>query len=175
LTLSRFSLLRGRRSGTSATAELLKLTQFFNAVQMNGWPVEPLDVEVRHRHLEAAFAMLTLTDKVPYVFCQSRQRIKDVLEMCAIARGETLEQFAQRPGVFSIINTNTPLQYDVPMTVGVMDMARTANPPSPPVMAGAHAGDHRRGHGAQHGGGAVRRSLAQLVQPGAPVSAAARR
>ena len=83
-------LTRGRRSGTLADlAELLKLTQYFNVVQMNGWPVEPLDVEVRFRHLDAAFAMLTLTDKVPYVFCQSRQRIADVLALCAIARGET--------------------------------------------------------------------------------------
>jgi trimethylamine--corrinoid protein Co-methyltransferase len=133
-------LLRGRRSGTLADlSELLKLTQSFNVIQMNGWPVEPLDIEVRHRHLEAAFAMLALTDKVPYVFCQSRQRIEDVLTMCAIARGETLEEFGQRPGVFSIINTNTPLQYDVPMTIGVIDMARHGQPTllTPFVMAGA--------------------------------------
>ena len=127
-----------RHAGRSRPS-FLKLTQFFNAVQMNGWPVEPLDIEVSYRHLDAALAMLTLTDKVPYVFCQSRQRIRDVLEMCAIARGETLEQFAQRPGVFSIINTNTPLQYDVPMTIGVMDMARYGQPTllTPFVMAGA--------------------------------------
>ena len=131
---------RGRRSGTlDDFRELLKLTQFFNAVQMNGWPVEPLDIEVRYRHLEAARAMLSITDKVPYVFCQSRQRIADVLEMCAIARGETLEEFGRQPGVFSIINTNTPLQYDVPMTIGVMDMARHGQPTliTPFVMAGA--------------------------------------
>jgi trimethylamine---corrinoid protein Co-methyltransferase len=133
-------LKRGRRSGSLADmGELLKLTQFFNAVQMNGWPVEPLDIEVRFRHLEAARAMLSLTDKVPYVFCQSRQRIEDVLAMCAIARGETLEDFAKRPGVFSIINTNTPLQYDIPMTVGVMDMAKYGQPVllTPFIMAGA--------------------------------------
>ncbi len=132
-------LVRGRRTGTLADlSELLKLTQFFNVVQMNGWPVEPLDVEVRFRHLEAARAMLGLTDKVPYVFCQSRQRIEDVLTMCAIARGETLEQFGKRPGVFSIINTNTPLTYDVPMTVGVMEMARHGQPVllTPFIMAG---------------------------------------
>jgi trimethylamine---corrinoid protein Co-methyltransferase len=59
-------LLRGRRPGTLADlTELLKLTQVFNAVQMNGWPVEPLDIEVRDRHLVAALAMLTVTDKVP--------------------------------------------------------------------------------------------------------------
>ena len=133
-------LVRGRRTGRMADLhELLKLTQFFNIVQMNGWPVEPLDVEVRHRHLEAALAMLMLTDKVPYVFCQSRKRIEDVLTLCALARGENLEEFSRRPGVFSIINTNTPLTYDVPMALGVMDMARHGQPVliTPFVMAGA--------------------------------------
>lgn len=166
-------LNRGRRTGTLADlAELLKLTQYFNVVQMNGWPVEPLDIEVRFRHLDAAFAMLTLTDKVPYVFCQSRQRIADVLTLCAMARSETLEQFAERPGVFSIINTNTPLQYDVPMTVGVIDMARYGQPVllTPFVMAGASTPATIAGAMALNTAevlfGVV---LSQLVRPGAPV------
>lgn len=166
-------LVRGRRSGTLADlGELLKLTQFFNAVQMNGWPVEPLDVEVRFRHLEAALAMLTLTDKVPYVFCQSRQRIEDVLSLCAIARGETLEQFAARPGVFSIINTNTPLQYDVPMTIGVMDMARYGQPVllTPFIMAGASTPATIAGALALNTAEVLFGvTLSQLVRPGAPV------
>lgn len=166
-------LLRGRRGGTLADmAELLKLTQFFNAVQMNGWPVEPLDIEVKDRHLDTAFAMLTLTDKVPYVFCQSRQRIRDVIEMCAIARGETLEQFVARPGVFSIINTNTPLQYDVPMTVGVMDMARYGQPTllTPFVMAGASTPATIASAMALNTAEVLfGLTLAQLVRPGAPV------
>ena len=166
-------LLRGRRSGSLADLnELLKLTQFFNAVQMNGWPVEPLDVEVRYRHLDAAFAMLTLTDKVPYVFCQSRQRIADVLSMCAIARGETLEEFASRPGVFSIINTNTPLQYDVPMTIGVLDMAKYGQPTllTPFVMAGASAPATIASAMALNTAEVLfGATLAQLVRSGAPV------
>jgi trimethylamine--corrinoid protein Co-methyltransferase len=166
-------LVRGRRSGTLADmSELLKLTQFFNAVQMNGWPVEPLDCEVRVRHLDAALAMLTLTDKVPYVFCQSRQRIEDVLTLCALARGETLEEFAARPGVFSIINTNTPLQYDVPMTLGVMEMARHGQPTliTPFIIAGASTPNSLASAMAMNSAevlfGVV---LAQLVRPGAPV------
>lgn len=166
-------LTRGRRSGTLADlAELLKLTQYFNIMQMNGWPVEPLDIEVRFRHLDAAFAMLTLTDKVPYVFCQSRQRIADVLALCAIARGETPEQFAERPGVFSIINTNTPLQYDVPMTVGVIDMARHGQPVllTPFVMAGASTPATIAGAMALNSAEVLfGAALAQLVRPGAPV------
>ncbi len=166
-------LVRGRRSGSLADlTELLKLTQFFNIVQMNGWPVEPLDIEVRHRHLDAAFAMLTVTDKVPYVFCQSRQRIEDVLTLCAIARGETLEEFGQRPGVFSIINTNTPLQYDVPMTIGVMDMARHGQPTliTPFVMAGASTPATIASAMAVTCAEILFGvALAQLVRPGAPV------
>ena len=166
-------LIRGRRTGTLADLqELLKLTQFFNVVQMNGWPVEPLDIEVRVRHLEAAFAMLTLTDKVPYVFCQSRRRIEDVLTMCAIARGETLDTFGERPGVFSIINTNTPLQYDVPMTVGVMDMARHGQPTliTPFVMAGASTPATIASAMALTCAEILfGTTLAQLVRPGAPV------
>ena len=166
-------LIRGRRSGSLADmAELLKLTQFFNAVQMNGWPVEPLDIEVRHRHLDAALAMLTLTDKVPYVFCQSRQRIEDVLTMCAMARGETLEEFSKRPGVFSIINTNTPLQYDVPMTIGVMDMAKYGQPTllTPFVMAGASTPATIASAMALNTAEVLfGTTLAQLVRPGAPV------
>ena len=166
-------IIRGRRSGTlNDLRELLKLTQFFNIVQMNGWPVEPLDIEVRHRHLEAALAMLTLTDKVPYVFCQSRQRIEDVLSMCAIARGETLEEFASQPGVFSIINTNTPLTYDVPMTVGVMDMARYGQPVllTPFIMAGASTPATIASAMALNTAEVLFGvALAQLVRKGAPV------
>ena len=166
-------LVRGRRTGTLADlSELLKLTQYFNVVQMNGWPVEPLDIEVRFRHLDAAFAMLTLTDKVPYVFCQSRQRIEDVLTMCAMARGETLDEFGRSPGVFSIINTNTPLQYDVPMTIGVMDMARHGQPTliTPFVMAGASTPATIASAMAVTSAEILfGLTLAQLVRPGAPV------
>ena len=166
-------LIRGRRTGTlSGLQELLKLTQYFNAVQMNGWPVEPIDIEVRFRHLDAAFAMLTLTDKVPYVFCQSAQRIADVLTMCAMARGQTLQEFGQSPGVFSIINTNTPLQYDVPMTVGVMEMARHGQPVllTPFVMAGASTPATIASAMALTNAEVLFGvALSQLVRPGAPV------
>jgi trimethylamine--corrinoid protein Co-methyltransferase len=139
---------------------------------MNGWPVEPLDCEVKDRHLDAAFAMLTLTDKVPYVFCQSRQRIEDVMTLCAMARGETLEQFAASPGVFSIINTNTPLQYDVPMTVGVMEMARMGQPVllTPFIIAGASTPNSMASAMAMNSAEVLfGLTLAQLVRKGAPV------
>jgi len=164
---------RGRRSGTLADfSDFLRLTQLFNIVQMNGWPVEPLDIEVKDRHLDAALAMLTYTDKVPYVFCQSRRRILDVFEMCAIARGETLEQFSERPGVFSIINTNTPLQYDVPMTIGVMEMAKFGQPVllTPFIIAGASTPATIASAMALCNAEVLfGLALGQLVEPGAPI------
>jgi trimethylamine--corrinoid protein Co-methyltransferase len=166
-------LLRGRRSGTLADLdELLRLTQAFNAVQMNGWPVEPLDIAVPLRHLAATERMLLRTDKVPYVFCQSRQRIADVVEMCAMARGESVEQFSTRPGVFSIINTNTPLHFDVPMTIGIIDMARYGQPTliTPFVMAGASTPATIASAMALNTAEVLfGTALAQLVRPGAPV------
>ena len=132
--------LRGRRSGSmNDFCELLKLSQFFNAVQINGWPVEPLDIEVPVRHLHAARAMLELTDKVPVLFSQSPQRIRDVITMCALVRGETVAEFTKRPGVYSIINTNTPLVFDIPMTTGIMEMAKYGQPTllTPFIIAGA--------------------------------------
>jgi trimethylamine---corrinoid protein Co-methyltransferase len=166
-------LVRGRRTGTLGDLkELLKLTQFFNIVHMNGFPLEAQDVEVRFRHLDTALAMLTLTDKVPALYCQSRQRLEDVLTLCAMARGETLEQFGQSPGAYAIINTNTPLQYDVPMTIGVMDMARHGQPTliTPFILAGASTPNTLASAIALNTAeilfGVV---LAQLVRPGAPV------
>jgi trimethylamine---corrinoid protein Co-methyltransferase len=166
-------LARGRRTGTMADLrELLQLTQFFNVVQMNGWPVEPLDVEVRMRHLEATRAMLLLTDKVPYIFCQNARRIEDALNLCALARGETLEQFAERPGAFSIINTNTPLNFDVPMTIGIMEMARFGQPVliTPFVMAGASTpATLTSAMALTHAEVLFGVALSQLVRAGAPV------
>ncbi|HEX2431491.1 MAG TPA: trimethylamine methyltransferase family protein [Aestuariivirgaceae bacterium] len=165
---------RGRRSGTLADHDdFLRLAQFFNIIQLiGGSPVEPLDIEVRFRHLEATRSMLTLTDKVPYVFCLSRQRIHDVFEMCAIARGEDLEQFARRPGVFSIINTNSPLQYDLAMATGVIEMARFGQPTliTPFIMAGATApATVAAGMAMNNAEILFGVTLAQLVRPGAPV------
>jgi trimethylamine---corrinoid protein Co-methyltransferase len=166
-------LVRGRRTGKLADLEeLLKLTQFFNIVHMNGFPLEAQDIEVRFRHLDAALAMVTLTDKVPALYCQSRQRIEDVLTLCAMARGETLEEFGRRPGAYAIINTNTPLQYDVPMTIGVMDMARHGQPTliTPFILAGASTPNTLASALALNTAEILFGvTLAQLVRPGAPV------
>ena len=70
-------LERGRRPGTLEDfGDFVRLAQFFNIIHLlAGSPVEPMDVPVEVRRLESTKAMLTLSDKVPYVFCHSRPRI----------------------------------------------------------------------------------------------------
>lgn len=167
-------LLRGRRPGTlDDYCDFVRLAQHFNVVHMNGGsPVEPQDVAIPVRHLESAHAMLTLSDKVPYVFCHSRQRIHDVLEMIAIARGLTLDELRDAPSTFSIINVNSPLQYDVPMAGGIIEMARFGQPTliTPFTLAGAAAPIAMAGAlAAQNAEALCGITLAQLARPGAPV------
>ncbi len=164
---------RGRRNGSLADfSDFLRLAQVFNAVHMIGWPVEAVEVEVPVRHLVQTEAMLRLSDKVPYVFCQSRQRIHDVLDMIAIAKGTTRDGLVGDPSTYSIINTNTPLTYDTPMASGVIEMARHGQPTliTPFTLAGATTPVSVAAAitlcNAEILAGAT---LAQLVRPGAPV------
>ena len=165
---------RGRRQGTLADyAELIKLAQFFNIIHLiGGSPVEPGDIPVPVRHLDAVEVMLNLSDKIPYVFCQSQRRILDAFEMIAIARGISMEELANKPSTYSIINTNSPLQYDLPMTEGVIEMARFGQPTliTPFTLAGATTPITLAGAIAQQNAEILAGvALAQLVRPGAPI------
>ncbi|MDX1402841.1 MAG: trimethylamine methyltransferase family protein, partial [Kiloniellales bacterium] len=172
-------LKRGRRPGTLADfSDFIRLAQYFNVIHLlAGSPVEPTDVPVPLRHLESTRRMLELSDKVPYVFCHSRRRVLDVLEMIAIARGMTLEALADSPSTYSIINSNSPLQYDRAMADGLIELAEfgqlviitpfsVAGASMPIALAGATALAN-----AEMLAGLV---LTQLVRPGAPVVSGAK-
>lgn len=134
-------LERGRRPGTLADfADLMCLGQHFNVIHMMaGSAVEPGDVPVPLRHLQSTRTMLRLSDKVPYVFCHSRRRIHDTLDMIAMTHGLRREDLATTPSTYAIINTNSPLQYDGPMAGSVIEMARHGQPVllTPFSLAGA--------------------------------------
>ncbi len=167
---------RGRRNGNLADHnDFLRLAQYFNAIHMiGGSPCEAIDVPIPMRHIEQTLATLELTDKVPYTFCQSRQRVHDALDMIAIARGMTREQLAadKTSSVYAIINTNSPLQYDTPMAMGVIEMARHGQPTliTPFSLAGATMPVSLAGAMALSNAEMLAGlCLAQLARPGAPV------
>ena len=56
--------------------------------------------------------------------------------MTRIARGIDTETLMAEPSLFTIVNANSPLQYDVPMLKGVIELARRGQvvcftPPAP--------------------------------------------
>jgi trimethylamine--corrinoid protein Co-methyltransferase len=167
-------LERGRRSGNwQDYCDFLRLAQSLNVVHFTaGHPVEPIDIPVPIRHYDATRAMITLTDKIYRAYALGEERILDTLEMARIARGVSEEQFAQEPSIVTIVNANSPLQYDIPMLGGMIEMASRNQPIviTPFTLAGAMAPTTLAGALAQQNAeflaGAV---FSQLVNPGAPI------
>jgi len=165
---------RGRRNGNWADyQDLLKLAQALNVVHLNaGYAPEPIDVDINVRHLETTRAQLTLTDKVAWTFTFAPRRMQDVFEMVRIARGVTHEEQVAKPGLHSLINTNSPLQIDQPMLHGIIEMAKLGQPLciTPFALAGAAMPVTLAGTLAVMNAEILAgTTLAQLVRSGAPI------
>ncbi len=164
----------GRRPGTYAEqCEYLKLVQKLNILhQEGGGPFEALDLPPRTRHLDLYYAQTTLLDKNWQPQGLGRDLALDALDMAAISHGVTREALREKCVFTCVINTNSPLQLDIPMAEGLIAMAAhgqcniitpftLAGAMSPVTIAGALAQQH-----AEAMAGIV---LAQIVMPGAPV------
>jgi trimethylamine--corrinoid protein Co-methyltransferase len=165
---------RGRRDGTFAEmCDYLRLIQSLNILhQEGGGPFEPLDLPANTRHLDIYRAQITLLDKNWQTQTLGRARTMDGIELAAIALGKTVEEFSKTPTLMGIINTNSPLQLDIPMAEGLIAMAThgqvlvitpftLAGAMSPVTLAGALVQQH-----AEAVAGIV---LTQIVRPGVPV------
>jgi trimethylamine--corrinoid protein Co-methyltransferase len=132
---------RGRRAGTLADLrDLTRLVQQLNILhQEGGGAVEPTDVPVPVRHLEMYRAFATLTDKTWQCLGFGRRPVDDAIEIACLLRGITREQLEREPSVMTVINTNTPLRLDGPMSDGLVEMALHAQPviATPFTLAGA--------------------------------------
>ena len=123
---------RGRRAGTFEDfCNLMKLCQSFEVIHVLGGATEPQDLPVQFRHLHVTRAQLMLTDKIPFIFSRGHGQVADNFELIRLAHGISPEEFRSRPYVYTIINTNSPLQLDVP-------------------DGGRHHRFRRRGPGAHH-------------------------
>jgi len=167
-------LERGRRSGNRADfCDFLKLTQCINAAQFtSGHPVEPVDIAPAVRHLEATLAMVELTDKIFRIYSLGRRRVLDNLAMTRMVFGVDDAGLAQEPRVYTVVNANSPLQYDAPMLWGMMELAARRQPVvvTPFTLAGAMAPVTLAGALTQQNAEALAgMAFVQLVEPGAPV------
>jgi trimethylamine--corrinoid protein Co-methyltransferase len=167
-------LERGRITGNFADyGNLLRLAQSLNICHMiAGYPVEPVDLPPATRHLDAVAAMATLCDKTLYGYALGAVRIRDSLEITRIARQATAAQLLAEPSMTTVVNANSPLQYDGPMLEGMIEMARHRQPVivTPFTLAGAMAPITIAGALVQQNAEALAGiMLCQCVEPGAPV------
>lgn len=164
---------RGKRPGTLADLEdFVRLTQSFDILHMIAAVMEPQDVPVHLRHYATMRAALTLSDKVPWVFCRGAAQVRDSFEMIRITRGLSPEAFSRAPHCYTVINTNSPLQLDVPMTQGLIDFAEAGQLliATPFCLAGAMAPITIAGAlSLQHAEALAAITLYQTVRPGAPI------
>ena len=163
----------GRRTGNRHDfRNLIRLTQSLNSIHfVCGYPVEPVDLHPSVRHLDATDDLLTLSDKAIHVYSLSRQRNIDAIEMIRIARGVTEDELDEQPSICTIINTNSPLTLDGPMSIGTIEMARRNQVVcvTPFTLAGAMAPITLAGALAQqHAEALVGLMLTQIARPGSP-------
>jgi trimethylamine--corrinoid protein Co-methyltransferase len=164
----------GRRMGNFADyCNLIMLGQCLNVAHLiGGYPVEPVDLPPATRHLDAVAAMATYTDKNLYGYALGAVRMRDAIEIARIARGIPEAQLLAEPSLFTVVNANSPLQYDGPMLEGVIEMARAKQPIviTPFTLAGAMAPITVTGALVQQNAEALAGiAFAQCVNPGCPV------
>lgn len=166
--------LRGRRAGSRESfLETLKLQQSFDVMHVLGPSAEPQDVAPTLRHYEMMRGQMVLSDKPLFVYARGRAQVSESFEMIRLGCGLSEAQFAQDVWCFTVINTNSPRQIDRPMAEGIIDFARAGQVSiiTPFCLAGAMAPISISGALVlQHAEALAAITLAQLANPGAPVT-----
>ncbi len=162
----------GRRDGTYAEmCDFLRVIQTLNVVQQEGGgPFEPMDLPANTRHLDIYLAQITLLDKSWQTQTLGLARTMDGIEMAAIMFGCSPDSLPV--SLLGIINTNSPLQLDIPMAEGLIAMARhgQVNVITPFTLAGAMAPVSIAGALVlQHAEAMAGICLTQIVKQGVPV------
>ena len=164
----------GRRPGTyDEMCDYMRLVQSLNIIhQEGGSPFEAMDLPAETRHLDLYLAQIRLLDKNCQAYALGRDRTIDAIEMVCIALGIEREELAERPALLAIINTNSPMQLDIPMTEAVIELAGTNQVCciTPFTLAGSMSPATLAGTLMQQTAEVLAvATLAQVVNPGAPV------
>ena len=165
---------KGRRPGNYAEmCDYFRLIQSLNIVhQEGGGCFEPMDLPPESRHLDLYLAQLTLLDKNAQAYALGRYRTVDCLEMTCIAFGIARSELERVPAILAIINTNSPMQLDTPMSEAVLELA-AANQVcciTPFTLAGSMSPATLAGTLAQQTAEILAvGTLAQTIRPGAPI------
>ncbi|HEX3428733.1 MAG TPA: trimethylamine methyltransferase family protein [Candidatus Limnocylindrales bacterium] len=165
---------RGRRAGNwQDFQDYVRLIGAINVIhQEAGGPLEPTDLPVATRHLDMYACLATTLDKTWHCLGFGATVVEDALEVASLARGVTRDRLAAEPSLITIINTNSPLRLDGPMSEGLIAMAEAGQAvvATPFTLAGAMTPVTLAAAIAQQNAEALFCiALTQIVRPGAPV------
>ncbi len=164
----------GRRPGTYADlCNYFRLIQSLNIIhQEGGMSFEPMDLPPETRHLDTYLAQYRYLDKNCQSYALGGERAKDSIEMACIALHASRDELAKEPAVLGIINTNSPMQFDIPMTEAVVELARAGQVSAitPFTLAGSMSPATLAGTLVQQTAEVLAVvTFAQCIQAGAPV------
>ncbi len=164
---------RGRLSGNNADyRKLIKLGQSIDVVDaFCGYPVEPIDLPVPTRYLDALHSIVTLSDKPFACYSLGRKQVQDAIEIARIVRGIDNNSLEEEPSIHSVVNSNSPLVYDRQLLEGAIALAERNQPViyTPFTLSGAMAPVTLAGALAQQNAEALAGIvLSQCVRKGAP-------
>ena len=164
---------RGKRNGTlEDTRNIIKMSEHFDVMHLQSPNVESQDIALNVRHLHVTESQLTLSTKPFFIFSRGTPQVQDAFCLTRIARGLDESEFRQKAYCYTVINTNSPRQLDVPMCQGIMDFAEAgqASVITPFTLAGAMAPVTMPGALLlQHSEALAGITLAQITRAGAPV------
>ncbi|MBA2299390.1 MAG: trimethylamine methyltransferase family protein [Chloroflexi bacterium] len=165
---------RGRRPGNFADfVDYVRLIGALDVLhQEGGGPLEPTDLPVETRHLDQYRTFVVELDKTWHCLGTGSMMVDDALEVATLIRGIDRDALAREPSLITIINTNSPLRLDGPMSDGLIEMAIHGQPvvATPFTLAGAMSPVSLAGAIAQQNAEALFLvALAQIVRPGAPM------
>ena len=165
---------RGRRPGNAADfVDYVRVIGALDVIHMEaGGPLEPTDLPVPTRHLEMYRILARNLDKTWQCLGFGRVPVDDALEIIALARGVSRETLVREPSLMTIINSNSPLRLDGPMSDGLIEMAIHGQPvvATPFTLAGAMSPATIAGALTEQNAEALFMVvLTQLARPGAPV------
>src|SRR6201996_4877011 len=166
-------LIGGKRTGSlEEYRNFVRLSQSFDVIHVQGQMVEPQDAPLPERHLQTSLAQLSLSDKAPYFYCRGTAQLADCFAMARIAHGIDEATFQSRAYCYTICNTNSPLQLDIPMTDGIVEFATHGQLVivTPFTLAGAMAPITIAGAlTLAHAEALLGITLTQAIRPGTPV------
>ena len=165
---------RGRRAGNQADfVDYVRLIGALDVIhQEGGGPLEPTDLPVETRHLDMYEALVTNLDKTWHCLGSGATVVDDAIEIACRAREIERDQLVEEPSLITIINTNSPLRLDGPMSDGLIEMAMWGQPvvATPFTLAGAMTPATLAGAITQQNAEALFCiALAQLVRPATPM------